>query len=53
MLGSVGHHVKFHKITPALGNELGDINIKEGGGEPTKVEEKDSQALQKLSESSS
>ena len=29
ILGSVGHRVKIHKITPATGNERGDIEIKD------------------------
>ena len=29
MLGSVGHRVKVHKITRAVGNERGDIEIKD------------------------
>ena len=28
-LGSVGHRVKIHKITPTTGNERGDIEIKD------------------------
>ena len=28
ILGSVGHRVKIHKITPATGKERGDIEIK-------------------------
>ena len=27
MLRSVGHRVKTHKVTPAVGNERGDIEI--------------------------
>ena len=29
LLVSVGHRVKIHKITPAVGNERGDIEIKD------------------------
>ena len=29
LLGSVGHKVKIHKITPVTGKERGDIEIKE------------------------
>ena len=29
ILGSVGHRVKIHKITPATGKERGDIEIKD------------------------
>jgi hypothetical protein len=29
MMGSVGHRVKIHKITPATGKERGDIEIKD------------------------
>ena len=29
LLGSVGHRVKIHKITPATGKEGGDIEIKD------------------------
>ena len=29
MSGSVGHLVKVHKITPTVGNERGDIEIKD------------------------
>ena len=29
ILGSVGHKVKIHKITPATGKERGDIEIKD------------------------
>jgi hypothetical protein len=29
LLGSVGHRVKIHKITPATGKELGDIEIED------------------------
>jgi hypothetical protein len=29
ILGSVGHKVKMHKITPATGKERGDIEIKD------------------------
>jgi hypothetical protein len=29
ILGSVGHRVKIHKITPATGKERGDLEIKE------------------------
>jgi hypothetical protein len=29
LLHSVGHRVKTHRITPAVGNELGDIEIKD------------------------
>ena len=29
ILGSVGHKVKIHKITPATGKERGDIDIKD------------------------
>ncbi len=29
LLGSVGHKVKIHKITPATGKERGDIEIKD------------------------
>ena len=29
LLGSVGHRVKIHKITPATGKERGDIEIKD------------------------
>ena len=29
ILGSVGHKVKIHKITPATGNERGDLEIKD------------------------
>ena len=29
LLGSVGHKVKIHKITPATGKERGDIAIKD------------------------
>ena len=28
-LGSVGHRVKIHKITPATGKERGDLEIKD------------------------
>jgi hypothetical protein len=30
ILGSVGHKVKIHKITPATGKERGDLEIKLG-----------------------
>jgi hypothetical protein len=29
ILGSVGHRVKIHKITPATGKERGDLEIKD------------------------
>ena len=29
LLGSVGHRVKIHKITPATGKERGDLEIKD------------------------
>ena len=29
LIGSVGHKVKIHKITPATGKERGDIEIKD------------------------
>jgi hypothetical protein len=29
ILGSVGHRVKIHKITPATGKEQGDLEIKD------------------------
>ena len=29
LLGSVGHKVKIHKITPATGKEQGDMEIKD------------------------
>ncbi len=29
MLGSVGHRVKIHKITPAQGKERGDVEIRD------------------------
>ncbi len=29
LLGSVGHRVKIHKITPANGKERGDLEIKD------------------------
>ena len=29
ILGSVGHKVKIHKITPATGKERGDLEIKD------------------------
>ena len=29
ILGSVGHRVRIHKITPATGKERGDIEIKD------------------------
>ncbi len=29
ILGSVGHKVKIHKITPATGRERGDLEIKD------------------------
>ncbi len=29
ILGSVGHKVKIHKITPATGKEWGDLEIKD------------------------
>ena len=29
LLGSVGHRVKIHKITPATGKERGDIELKD------------------------
>ena len=29
ILGSVGHRVKIHKITPATGKEQGDIELKD------------------------
>jgi hypothetical protein len=29
ILGSVGHRVKFHKITPVTGKERGDLEIKD------------------------
>ena len=29
LLGSVGHKVKIHKITPATGKERGDVEIKD------------------------
>jgi hypothetical protein len=29
ILGSVGHRVKIHKITPVTGKERGDLEIKD------------------------
>jgi len=29
ILGSLGHRVKFHKITPATGKERGDLEVKD------------------------
>jgi hypothetical protein len=29
ILGSVGHRVKIHKITPVTGKESGDLEIKD------------------------
>ena len=29
LLSSVGHRVKTHKVTPVVGNERGDIEIKD------------------------
>ena len=29
LLGSVGHRVKIHKITPATGKERGDLEVKD------------------------
>ncbi len=29
ILGSVGHRVKIHKITPVMGKERGDLEIKD------------------------
>ena len=29
ILGSMGHKVKIHKITPATGKERGDLEIKD------------------------
>ena len=29
ILGSVGHRVKIHKMTPATGKERGDIELKD------------------------
>ncbi len=29
IFGSVGHRVKIHKITPAMGKEWGDLEIKD------------------------
>ena len=31
ILGSVGHRVKIHKITPATGKERGDLHLKDYG----------------------
>ena len=35
LLGSVGHRVKIHKITPVTGKERGDIEIKDWSDNPS------------------